>query len=85
VGPGGPRPFRAVRTEEFLKGRGLDQETLEHALEVLLGEVRLRTSLHRATEMYRRHLAGILLERTLHIANGRIGRGITVSEAKIRP
>lgn len=75
VGPGGPYPFRAIRTEEFLKGRGLAQETLEHSLAVLLEEVHLRTSPHRATEMYRQHLAGVLLERTLSAAHERMREG----------
>jgi CO/xanthine dehydrogenase FAD-binding subunit len=72
VGPGGPRPFRAFQTEQFLKTREMDDKTLDQATEVLLEEIQLRTSAHRATEAYRRHLVGVLLERTLHMARARL-------------
>ncbi|MGE5140831.1 MAG: FAD binding domain-containing protein, partial [Rudaea sp.] len=46
VGPAGPVPFRAVRTEASLLGRPLSAETLSEAGELLQGEVSLRTSPH---------------------------------------
>lgn len=49
TGPAGPVPFRAVQTEAFLIGRMLDEATLDEAAQVLLGEVHVRTSPHRAT------------------------------------
>jgi CO/xanthine dehydrogenase FAD-binding subunit len=68
VGPAGPRPLRARETEAILRGRELSEEVLAQATDVLLREARLRTSPHRATVEYRRHLAGILLRRTISAA-----------------
>jgi carbon-monoxide dehydrogenase medium subunit len=82
VGPGGPRPFRARHTEEFLKGRKLDDMSLGRAIEILLEEVQLRTSAHRATETYRRRLAGVLLARTLRAAQARMRSGTAVSKRR---
>ena len=64
VGPGGPTPFRAFKLEDMLCGRPVDENTLEIASRELLEEIRLRTSKHRATEAYRRHLIATLLQRT---------------------
>ena len=64
VGPGGPTPFRAFNLEDMLCGRPVDENTLEIASRELLEEIRLRTSKHRATEAYRRHLIATLLQRT---------------------
>ncbi len=71
VGPAGPRPLRARRTEQALRGGRLDSETLTAAAESLLAEVSLRTSLHRATKSYREHLIPILMARTLTAAHKR--------------
>lgn len=68
IGPAGPVPFRAKKTEESLRGRLLEPELMEIALEALLAEARFRTSPHRATETYRRHMAGVLLRETLEAA-----------------
>jgi carbon-monoxide dehydrogenase medium subunit len=62
VGPGGPTPWRAGATEEFLRGRKFDAETLPLALQTLLDEVHFRTSPQRATAEYRRELVGTLLK-----------------------
>lgn len=70
VGPAGPRPVRARQTEEFLRGRDIGADVLAEATEVLLEEVQLRTSPHRATSEYRKHLVGILLRRTIEAAVG---------------
>ncbi len=72
AGPGGPVPFRAHATESALLGRRPDAETLREATAVLLTEIKLRTSKHRATSAYRQHLAGILLERTMQAALGKL-------------
>ncbi len=68
IGPAGPRPLRSRRVETALKGQPLDQTSLSAARTALLDEVQLRTSPHRATIDYRRHLLGVLLERTLGAA-----------------
>lgn len=65
VGAAGPRPLRARRTEEALRGAGLSQPAIAKAIEVLASEARLRTSPHRATADYRRQLLEVLLRRTL--------------------
>jgi len=70
IGPAGPRPLRARRTEAILRGRKLSDDVIAQATEALLGEARLRTSPHRATVEYRRHLTGVLLRRTLAAATG---------------
>jgi carbon-monoxide dehydrogenase medium subunit len=68
VGPAGPRPFRARRTEQVMRGKGLDSDTLQRACKALLDEAKLRTSAHRATLAYREHLIPVLLERVLKTA-----------------
>jgi xanthine dehydrogenase FAD-binding subunit len=73
VGPAAPTPFRARRTETVLQGQPLTAETIAAAYEALLTEARFRTSPHRATAEYRRHLAGVLLKETLTTAWSRAG------------
>jgi carbon-monoxide dehydrogenase medium subunit len=72
VGPAGPRPLRARAAEAALLGRKLDESTLEGTVAALLSEVELRTSPHRATAEYRRHLLRMLLRRTLLGAERRL-------------
>ncbi len=68
VGPAGPRPFRLRQAETVLRGSRLSAAVLDNARQTLLGEARFRTSPHRATAEYRRHLSGVLLEETLTTA-----------------
>ncbi len=68
VGPAGPTPFRARAAEQTLCAQPLSDEGIERALEILLGEVRFRTSPHRATLVYRREMARVLLADTLQQA-----------------
>lgn len=68
VGPAGPVPFRALEAEKQLRGGQMDSPTLQRAIEALRSEARFRTSPHRATAEYRRHMAGVLLEETLATA-----------------
>lgn len=74
IGPAGPRPLRARGTEAVLLGRRLDRQAGELALGALEAEVSLRTSPHRATAEYRRHLLGMLLDQTLDAAARGTGR-----------
>lgn len=70
-GPAGPRPFRAFRTEELIKGKRLDGELFKEACNMLSQEVSLRTSAHRATKEYRHMLLPVLLQRVLEKAISR--------------
>lgn len=65
VGPSGPLPFRARKTESVLMGRIPDDEALAAATEALRSEATFRTSPHRATAEYRDQLVEVLLRRTL--------------------
>jgi xanthine dehydrogenase FAD-binding subunit len=68
VGPGGPTPFRARAAEDILRGNIPTPERIKDALEALLAEAIFRTSPHRATVEYRRHLARTLLSEILGLA-----------------
>ncbi len=65
VGPVAPVPFRAAKTEEFLRGKMLSDETVAQAAQVLWGEVAPRTSPHRATKEYRYELLPAMLREVL--------------------
>lgn len=68
VGPSGPRPARARLAEAALLGQPAEQVDLTHVIDALRAECRLRSSPHRATHEYRRHLLAVLLSRTLPAA-----------------
>jgi CO/xanthine dehydrogenase FAD-binding subunit len=61
VGPSGPIPLRMIGTETVMRGQIPSTQLRAHALEALLAEAHFRTSPHRATAEYRRHLVGVLL------------------------
>jgi carbon-monoxide dehydrogenase medium subunit len=65
IGPAGPHPFRARATEASLRGCVPGPASVAAAVRALQGEAKFRTSPHRATEEYRRDLAGVLLRRVL--------------------
>jgi CO/xanthine dehydrogenase FAD-binding subunit len=71
AGPAGPVPQRAREAERSLIGEAPGEGVVQRALDNLLGETHFRTSPHRATQAYRRHMAGILLNETLSVAWGR--------------
>jgi len=56
VGPGGGTPFRAAQAEDTLRGKSLNEESFEFALEALLAQAQFRTSARRASADYRRHI-----------------------------
>lgn len=64
VGPSGPIPRLLHTAEEALRGREYNADVLRQAATALLVQASLRTSRHRATSDYRKHLATILLENT---------------------
>jgi CO/xanthine dehydrogenase FAD-binding subunit len=71
VGPSGLVPLRMPAAEKELMGRNPSPEVQTSALAELLKEAHFRTSPHRATAEYRRHLAGILLQETVSMARQR--------------
>jgi CO/xanthine dehydrogenase FAD-binding subunit len=91
-GPGGPWrlaaggvepcPRRLYRTEEVLSEPWPSPRTLEEAVQRAREEVVFRTD-RRATEEYRRHLLGVLLERAVRRTLERAGPG-TRGEGGIR-
>jgi xanthine dehydrogenase FAD-binding subunit len=68
VGPGGPTPWRARATEDFLREKRFTDETLARALQTLLDEVHFRSSPQRASAEYRRQLVGTLLKNAFEAA-----------------
>ncbi len=68
VGPSGPIPLRMPAAEKELIGHNPSPEVQTSALVELLKEAHFRTSSHRATAEYRRHLAGVLLQEALTMA-----------------
>lgn len=68
VGPSGPVPKRLRQAENCLRGFAFSQSKLDECIQTLLEEASFRTSRHRATQSYRHHMAGVLLEETLSVA-----------------
>lgn len=68
AGPVAPIPFRAQQTEEFLRGKIIDELVLPQAAQILVNEAKPRTSAHRATKEYRYELLPALLKQTLTTA-----------------
>lgn len=62
IGPAGPKPFRARETEASMRGQVFSGALLQGAVDRLLSESRFRTSPYRASQEYRRQVAGVLLE-----------------------
>lgn len=75
TGPVAPAPFRAIKTEEFLRGKKFSEKTVERAAQILLSEAQPRTSPHRATKEYRIELLPMLLRQTLMRAVERANQG----------
>jgi carbon-monoxide dehydrogenase medium subunit len=74
AGPTGPVPRRLTATEQALAGRAATEAVLAEALAALLAEAHFRSSRHRSSVAYRRHLAAILLHETLMAAWDEAGR-----------
>lgn len=68
IGPGGPVPHRATQAEAVLQGALFGEAALDQALDAILHQARFRTSAHRATAEYRRHLVNGLLREVLESA-----------------
>jgi CO/xanthine dehydrogenase FAD-binding subunit len=76
VGPSGPIPSRMLKSEKVLIGFPPSLQNRAAVLQALLEEANFRTSPHRATEAYRRHLAGVLLDEALAVAWQRAHRNL---------
>ena len=61
-GPCGPTPTRLTEAEGVLKGKPPAYKIRRAALQAILSQASFRTSRHRATAEYRRHLVGVLFE-----------------------
>jgi carbon-monoxide dehydrogenase medium subunit len=68
VGPGGGTPFRATQTEDTLRGKFLNEETFEPALDSLLAQAKFRTSARRASADYRHHIVNGLFRDVIESA-----------------
>jgi xanthine dehydrogenase FAD-binding subunit len=68
IGPTGPTPVRARGTENMLRGQSYEESLVDRAYQTLIDEVQIRTSKHRATSDYRRHLVRVLLDECLKVA-----------------
>ena len=68
VGPSGPVPLRMQTAEKVFISQAPSPDVQARALDELLKEAHFRTSLHRATAEYRRHLAGVLLQEAFSMA-----------------
>ncbi len=68
VGPGSATPFRARAAETALCGMRFGDEALDTALEVLLTEIKFRSSPRRASAEYRRGLVESLFRETVSVA-----------------
>jgi carbon-monoxide dehydrogenase medium subunit len=79
IGPVKAVPCRAQAAETALRGRTLP-EALDDCITAALAELTPRTSKHRATADYRRHLITILLRRTLPLAVHRAATGQAIPE-----
>jgi carbon-monoxide dehydrogenase medium subunit len=61
-------PFRARKTEEFLKGKPLVEEVFQEAGEIASEEVNPRDSKLRGSREYRKRLTAIIVKRGLEKA-----------------
>ncbi|NPA45492.1 MAG: xanthine dehydrogenase family protein subunit M [Chlorobi bacterium] len=60
----GPVPKRATKTEEFLKGKEINDANIKEAQEILATEISPITDI-RASKEYRTHIAKVMLEKGL--------------------
>jgi carbon-monoxide dehydrogenase medium subunit len=77
LGPSGPVPRRLRAAEDSLKGQPISRTGIGRAIDIVLEEGNFRTSRHRATQIYRHKMAGVLLEDTLTEAWQDAGGGLS--------
>lgn len=73
TGPSGPTPRRIGKAEEAFRNHPPSEEIMGNAVDALLEEVSFRSSPHRASADYRRHLVEVLMKETVLCAWERAG------------
>jgi len=73
LGSVAPTPIRAVRAEEFLRGREPSEENADEAARIAAGEAKPITDV-RSTVEYRRELCRVLVRRSLLLSAARASR-----------
>ncbi|MDY6847132.1 MAG: xanthine dehydrogenase family protein subunit M [Chloroflexota bacterium] len=68
VGPGGPTPFRASSAEDLMRDQICNDTLINEAVMKLLKQGSFRTSPHRATSEYRKHILARLFSDTFNEA-----------------
>jgi xanthine dehydrogenase FAD-binding subunit len=68
LGPAGPIPQRGILAEQILLGQAPEDSLKKKALEALLAGTHFRTSPHRSTADYRKHLCSVLFEQAFEKA-----------------
>lgn len=68
VGPAGKVPQRGTAAENELRGKSFTKEIIHQAELAILDQLTFRTSPHRATSDYRKHICGVLLEQVIKTA-----------------
>ena len=69
IGAAAPKPFRARKTEEALRGQALTKEAIKAAADAVAGEISPISDIH-GTAWYQRKVVGVLLARSLQQAAG---------------
>ncbi len=72
VGPSGPVPLRMMGAENVMVGQVPNLENQANALQALLDDAHVRTSLHRTSQEYRQHLAEVLFTAAFNTAWHRV-------------
>jgi carbon-monoxide dehydrogenase medium subunit len=72
LGSAGPTPLRAVSTEQYLKGRPLDETTIAEATERAIEGANPPSDVHGSRE-YRLKMIRVLTQRSLGLALSRVG------------
>lgn len=80
LAPIAPTPTRAQEVEAALKGKPVNAQTLDHALQIAQETLHPRTSKYRATAAYRQEMIGVLLRRTVSLAAQRAQSGEIIPE-----
>ena len=73
LGPAGLTPRRSETAEKILRGQPLTPDLAAQAARGVLADARFRTSPHRSTADYRKHLSRVLLDQVLQTAWNRAG------------